>query len=63
VCRHRFVLPADDPAATEKWVLERVRAHGLHTASRRPPVSRLLTAVIVAAIATFTARLLAAAHV
>ena len=62
--RHRFVLPSDDPAELEEQLRGRARAHGLHTAPPRTPVSRLLTAVIVlAGVATLTVLLLSAAHV
>jgi hypothetical protein len=62
--RHRFVVPADEPASVEEAVWSHARAHGLQAASRRPPVSRALTVVIAAAaIATITTLLLSAAHV
>ena len=62
--RHRFVLPARDPGWLEEQLRGRALAHGLHTASARTPVSRVLTAVIVlAALATLTLLLLSAAHV
>ena len=62
--RHRFVLATDDPVSTEAEVRARAAAQGLRTKSARPAVSRLLMAgVAVAALATLTALLLAAAHV
>jgi hypothetical protein len=62
--RHRFVVPTAEPDSLEQFLRSQARAHGLQTGTRRPPVSRLLTAVIVvAAVATFTVLLLSAAHV
>ena len=62
--RHRFVVPADDPAVMEEMIANHARAHGLQADARRQPVSVVLTGVIVvAAIATITILLLSAAHV
>ena len=62
--RHRFVLPADDPASTEFSVQGQARAHGLRTNAPWRPVSRALTTVVVlAAAATLTVLLLSAVHV
>lgn len=62
--RHRFVLATDDPDATEELIRGRAGTHGLRTRWPRPAVSRLLTAVIVAASAvTLTFLLLSAVHV
>jgi hypothetical protein len=62
--RHRFVLPADDPASTELSIQERARAHRLRTNLPKQAVSRaLMTVVVLAAAATLTALLLAAVHV
>ncbi len=60
---HRFVLAADDPAETEATIVRRAADHGLRTGTK-PAVSKALTALIVlAALATMTALLLAAVHV
>lgn len=62
--RHRFVLATDDAVATETALRDRAAAYGLRTRSRRPAVSRLLTAgIVVALLATMTVLLLSAVHV
>jgi hypothetical protein len=61
---HRFVLPSDDPAATEATLRRRASAHGVQTNRAKPAVSKTLTAlVVVAAAAAMTLLLLSAAHV
>jgi len=61
---HRFVLATDDADAMEQAVRQCAGAHGLRTRSARRAVSRLLmTAVVLAALATMAVLLLSAAHV
>jgi hypothetical protein len=62
--QHRFVLPADEPNATEALIRERARSHRIRIFGPPQAVSRTLTvAVVVATLATLSALLLSAAHV
>jgi hypothetical protein len=62
--RHRFVLGTGDPDATERFLGDLARAHGLATDVPEHAVSRLLTVgIVVAFAAVMTVLLLSAAHV
>jgi hypothetical protein len=62
--RHRFVLGTGDPDATELFIRDLARAHGLATHPPGRAGSRLLVAgIVVAFAAVMTVLLLSAAHV